>query len=154
VVVAVDGSPSSEHAFDLAVEVAAALGARCTVLTVAPPRTYFPPGKGESTVSEHEVRSYTRLGRRWAERAREKGIAQVETASLEGLVADRIVGYAQEHHPDLLVLGARSLSGARRMFLGGVSTSVVAHLPCPVLVVPEPPSGSAPAGEEPPTAVP
>jgi nucleotide-binding universal stress UspA family protein len=143
IVVAVDGSPSSQGAFALACEMAGAFGARLVLVTVAPYRTYFPPGKGEANVSEHEVRSYARLSRRWAATARARGVASVETVNLEGFVADAIIEYAERERPDLLVLGARGLSGARRMFLGGVSTSVVAHLPCPVLVVPEPAAASA-----------
>ena len=37
---------------------------------------------------------------------------------------------------DLLVLGARGYGPLRRVFLGSVSTEVVCHAPCPVLVVP------------------
>eukprot|EP00026_Physarum_polycephalum_P018453 Phypoly_transcript_20047.p1 GENE.Phypoly_transcript_20047~~Phypoly_transcript_20047.p1 ORF type:complete len:153 (+),score=23.44 Phypoly_transcript_20047:107-565(+) len=39
-------------------------------------------------------------------------------------------------HPDILVLGSRSLNVVQRLFLGSVSTHFVQHAPCPVLVVP------------------
>jgi nucleotide-binding universal stress UspA family protein len=149
VVVAVDGTASARHALELACEVAGALEARLVLLSVAPSRTYFPPGKGEANVTDHEVQTYKRMSLRWAEKARARGIASVETVNLEGMAADAIVEYAEQHRPDLLVVGARALSGARRMFFGGVSTSVVSRLPCPVLVVPEPPEGSAAAEDDP-----
>jgi nucleotide-binding universal stress UspA family protein len=48
--------------------------------------------------------------------------------------AEAIVEYAQLHHVDLIVLGARGHSGLRR-FLGSVSAKVAAEAPCSVTIV-------------------
>jgi len=149
IVVAVDGSPSSEAAFDRACEIAGAFQAKLIVLTVAPVQTYFPPGKGPADVSDHEVATYRRIAARAAEKARSHGIAVVEAVNLDGFVVDSILGYVERSPPDLLVVGARGLSGARRMFLGGVSTSIVGHVACPVLIVPEPVEPAGAAGSPP-----
>jgi nucleotide-binding universal stress UspA family protein len=38
------------------------------------------------------------------------------------------------HDLDLLVMGSRDLGAVRRVVLGSVSTHVVRHAPCPVIV--------------------
>ena len=44
-------------------------------------------------------------------------------------------GPLEQNPTDLLVVGSRGLSAARRLLLGSVSTALVNHAPCPVLVV-------------------
>jgi nucleotide-binding universal stress UspA family protein len=50
-------------------------------------------------------------------------------------VAESIVNYASEQKVDLIVIGTRGRSGLKRLVLGSVASSVVAHAGCPVLVV-------------------
>jgi nucleotide-binding universal stress UspA family protein len=52
-----------------------------------------------------------------------------------GNPADVIVQEAEESGADLIVVGTRGLSAARRAILGSVSTNVVHHATCDVLVV-------------------
>lgn len=49
--------------------------------------------------------------------------------------ADAIIGVAEEVGADLIVVGNRGMSGARRFLLGSVPNSVTHHAPCSVLVV-------------------
>ena len=46
-----------------------------------------------------------------------------------------IVQEAEESGADLIVVGTRGLNAAKRLVLGSVSTNVVHHAPCDVLVV-------------------
>ena len=39
------------------------------------------------------------------------------------------------HDADLLVIGSRGLGGFRGMLLGSVTQQVIAHAPCPVVVI-------------------
>jgi nucleotide-binding universal stress UspA family protein len=57
-----------------------------------------------------------------------------EPCVLEGRPATLIVDEARRFGADLIVMGARGLSAVRRLLLGSVSSEVVDHAPCPVLV--------------------
>jgi len=52
-----------------------------------------------------------------------------------GQVADTIINIAKEESSDLIVIGSRGLSGAKRFLLGSISNSVSHHAECPVLIV-------------------
>jgi nucleotide-binding universal stress UspA family protein len=52
-----------------------------------------------------------------------------------GKPAEEILKAAATHHPDLIVMGAKGLSAVDRFVLGSVSTRVVQHANCAVLVV-------------------
>lgn len=58
----------------------------------------------------------------------------VEVRVLEGRPATEIVIEAVRFGADLIVVGARGLSSVRRLLVGSVSSEVVDHAPCPVLV--------------------
>lgn len=52
-----------------------------------------------------------------------------------GVPADEIIKVASNEHADLIVMGTRGLSAIARVLLGSVSTGVVDHANCAVLVV-------------------
>ena len=53
----------------------------------------------------------------------------------EGDAKKEILKFAEEHHPDLIVVGARRRSNLSRFLLGSVSTAVMRHAKCSVQVV-------------------
>jgi nucleotide-binding universal stress UspA family protein len=59
----------------------------------------------------------------------------VETRVLEGDPREELVRAAEEWPADLVVVGARGLSGIAGFFLGSVSLAVARHAHCPVMVV-------------------
>jgi len=65
-------------------------------------------------------------------------IGQIQTHLLTGYPAEQIVSFAEEHKPDLLVLGARGLRSTLGILLGGVAQQVVEYVNCPVLTVRSP----------------
>ncbi len=59
----------------------------------------------------------------------------VDTEVLEGPEAEAILNVAKTRKSDLIVMGTRGLGRLTGFFLGSVSQKVVAHAPCPVLLV-------------------
>jgi nucleotide-binding universal stress UspA family protein len=53
---------------------------------------------------------------------------------LEGNPANEIINYAQAHEIDLIVIGSRGLNPFQSWYLGSISSQVVQHAPCAVLV--------------------
>jgi nucleotide-binding universal stress UspA family protein len=49
--------------------------------------------------------------------------------------ADNIIGLAQEHSVDLIVVGHRGRANLEKFLLGSVALRTVSHAPCSVLVV-------------------
>lgn len=58
-----------------------------------------------------------------------------EAAVASGDPARAIVQIAQEHHADLIIVGAHGHTGLRHTLLGGVAEKVVRHAPCTVLTI-------------------
>lgn len=140
IAVAFDGSAPSQRALDLAVELAKLASASLTIVGVVPAPIRFTTPSGEHIESETGERRYMpELLSRFAEPAGRRLGGRVETVIREGSVVDELLTFVDDRRPDLLVLGARGLSTARRILMGSVSDAVVHHATCSVLVVRPPP---------------
>ena len=60
---------------------------------------------------------------------------KVETFAREGAAADAILDVAEEQHADLIVVGNKGMTGAKRFLLGSVPNKVSHHAPCSVLII-------------------
>jgi nucleotide-binding universal stress UspA family protein len=69
-----------------------------------------------------------------ADEVREAGVA-VETFAREGDPADAILDVAEERGVDLIVVGNKGMTGAKRFLLGSVPNKVSHHAPCSVLII-------------------
>jgi len=69
-----------------------------------------------------------------AEAPREGGI-EAETYARQGDPADAILDVAEEQGADLIVVGNKGMTGARRFLLGSVPNRVSHHAPCSVLII-------------------
>ena len=67
--------------------------------------------------------------------ARTAGVAEVETFARQGDAADAILDVAEEQGADLVVVGNKGMTGAKRFLLGSVPNKVSHHAPCSVLIV-------------------
>jgi nucleotide-binding universal stress UspA family protein len=69
-----------------------------------------------------------------AEIIQEAGV-KVETFAREGDPADAILDVAEEQGADLIVVGNKGMTGAKRFLLGSVPNKVSHHAPCSVLII-------------------
>ena len=69
-----------------------------------------------------------------ASEARREGV-KVELHAVPGDAADVLVTVAKDVGADLVVVGNRGMSGARRFVLGSVPNKVSHHCPCSLLIV-------------------
>jgi nucleotide-binding universal stress UspA family protein len=67
--------------------------------------------------------------------AKQAGITKADGSVNEGYPADVILAHASEQKADLIVLGRRGIRGIGRLLMGSVSSSVISHSECDVLVV-------------------
>jgi nucleotide-binding universal stress UspA family protein len=69
-----------------------------------------------------------------AEAADAAGV-EAHTHAREGDPADVIVDLAEEREADLIIVGNKGMTGARRFLLGSVPDKISHHAPCSVLIV-------------------
>jgi nucleotide-binding universal stress UspA family protein len=65
---------------------------------------------------------------------REAGVS-VELHAREGDPADAILDVAEEQGADLIVVGNKGMTGAKRFLLGSVPNKVSHHAPCSVMII-------------------
>ena len=141
ILVGTDGSDTAQAALGRAIELAAGLGARLHIVSayepVADPRLL-----GEQVVAPKDVQwainprgdVLTLLEAARAE-ALSGGVTLVETSARQGDAADAILDVAEEQRSDLIVVGNKGMTGAKRFLLGSVPNKVSHHAPCSVLIV-------------------
>lgn len=140
ILLAVDGSDASMSAVAVTAALPIPSGSEIRVVSVVP-TTFAPEGSPWPNVirvdppNDHD-RIVDDVGRRLldiADRLR-VGDKTVHVEVLDGRPATEIVRAAERWAADLIVVGARGLSTVRRLLIGSVSSEVVDHAPCPVLV--------------------
>ena len=70
-----------------------------------------------------------------AELAEQRGATSTRTFARQGDPADAILDVAEEQGADLIVVGNKGMTGAKRFLLGSVPNKVSHHAPCSVLIV-------------------
>ena len=133
IVVGFDGSEHSRKALERAADIAN--GATIAVVCSADvSKLMRDPAGGASPVDPADAEARTNAladARKFVEG---RGVEAVFIEG-HGNAADVIVQEAEESGADLIVVGTRGLNAAKRLFMGSVSTNVVHHAPCDVLVV-------------------
>ena len=140
ILVGTDGSPTATHAVSTAVDLASAFGARLHVVSSAPitNSAYLGPelvGIGDAVArcdAAQREQAWATLEAARAEGAR-RGI-ETDVHQCQGDAAEAICRVAETVRADLVVVGNRGMTGARR-FLGSVPNKVSHHAPCSVLIV-------------------
>jgi nucleotide-binding universal stress UspA family protein len=140
IVVGTDGSETAQKAVQEAIELAKAVGASIELVSAYEPVPTArlrqearetpedlqwmvnPREEVDSTLSEA------------GDTVREAGV-DVNTYAREGDPADAILDVAEEKGADLIVVGNKGMTGAKRFLLGSVPNKVSHHAPCSVLII-------------------
>jgi nucleotide-binding universal stress UspA family protein len=140
IVVGTDGSETAAEAVRQARELARLAGATLSIVSAYAP------------ISERRVKDQQReapadvqyeIGPREdvnlildtaAAEARKEGV-EVQTHPVEGDPGEAILNIAEETSADLIVVGNKGMTGARRFLLGSVPNNISHHAPCSVMIV-------------------
>ena len=141
IVVGTDGSETAGEAVRQATEIAKLSGARLDVVSAFEPipqgrikaEAGSAPGDVQYEISPREDVNLVLDNASTA--ARKEGVEEVQTHSREGDPADAILDVAEEINADLIVVGNKGMTGAKRFLLGSVPNKVSHHAPCSVIIV-------------------
>jgi nucleotide-binding universal stress UspA family protein len=138
IVVGTDGSPNAQAAVRQATELAKCNRARLHLVSAYPDA----PGYSEvirsgATREPINLRQVAESVLARVQREVEAHELEVITHAREGEPAHVILQVAQEHNADLIVVGARGVSGFTRFLLGSVSSKLAHHAPCSLMIVRE-----------------
>jgi nucleotide-binding universal stress UspA family protein len=140
IVVGTDGSDTAAEAVRQAVELAKLSGAELNIVSAYEPVSKRRVEK-ESLDAPADVQY--EIGPREdvnlvldaaAATARSEGI-EVQTHPVEGEPAEAVLDIAEKTEADLIVVGNKGMTGARRFLLGSVPNNVSHHAPCSVMIV-------------------
>lgn len=137
--VAVDGSSSSELALEQAADLASAEHVKSlTLLAVTPPVSAFVAMAGQNPErlrADARAEDFQRLDA--AAKGRPGGL-EPEVVHLDGDPGRAIIEQAERGGNDLIVMGSRGHGPIGSLVLGSVSTYVLQHSPVAVLVIHQP----------------
>ncbi|OGO38806.1 MAG: universal stress protein [Chloroflexi bacterium RBG_16_57_11] len=134
ILVAVDGSEHALKAARVAGEFARQMQAELRLVTVYEP---VPTYLGEPNL-QHALDERFALAQQVIDGAlQEIGEipGELKTDVLEGPAAEAILAVIEARNNDLVIMGTRGLGRLTGLLLGSQSQKVVAHAPCPVLLV-------------------
>jgi nucleotide-binding universal stress UspA family protein len=140
IVVGTDGSDTAKQAVQQAIELAQSIGAKLEIVSAYEPvpaqrlreeRRETPEDLQWAINPREDVDATLRAA---ADRADESGVTAT-TYSRRGDPADAILDVAEEQDADLIVVGNKGMTGAKRFLLGSVPNKVSHHAPCSVLII-------------------
>jgi len=140
IVVGTDGSDTARQAVRQATELARSVGARIELVSAYEPVS-------DARLREESIHVPEDL--QWMINPREDvqgmleqaaaeiraGGVEVEVFARQGDPADAILDVAEERGSDLIVVGNKGMTGAKRFLLGSVPNKVSHHAPCSVLII-------------------
>ena len=141
IVVGTDGSETAAEAVSQAADLAKEHGAALHLVSAYEPVSEARQRQERSEAPrdmEHQVNPREDVNATLAdaeEKVKQSGLEQVETHSREGDPADIILDVCDEQSADLVVVGNKGMTGARRFLLGSVPNKVSHHANCSVLIV-------------------
>lgn len=135
ILVAHDGSKSSDKALKKAVEMAISLNASLTVLSVIPELYLTELSDADRSKIFNALSKETADAMEKIRKALSGKSIEVKTLIRQGDPAEKILETAQKMKADLIVTGSHGKHGTKKFLLGSVSSKVVDYSKCPVMVV-------------------
>lgn len=140
IVVGTDGSETAAEAVLQAVDLAKLAGAQLSIVSAyqpVPKRRLEGEQQGVPADVQYEIgpREDVNLVLDAAAATAKKEGLEVQTHPVEGEPAEAILNVAEETGADLIVVGNKGMTGARRFLLGSVPNNVSHHAPCSVVIV-------------------
>ncbi len=140
IVVGTDGSSTALQAVRQSIDLAKAVGAKLDIVSAYEPVSQQRLSE-ERRVAPEDVQ--------WAITPREDVDATLEEAAVlareadvpvdtfarQGDPADAVLDVAEEREADLIIVGNKGMTGAKRFLLGSVPNKVSHHAPCSVLII-------------------
>jgi nucleotide-binding universal stress UspA family protein len=140
IVVGTDGSDTATQAVRQAIELARSIGARIELVSAYEPVSDARL-REESIVVPQDLQ-WMINPREDVDATLEEAAAEIRAAGIEvevfarqGDPADAILDVAEERGSDLIVVGNKGMTGAKRFLLGSVPNKVSHHAPCSVLII-------------------
>lgn len=134
--VALDGTPESRRACEIAIDIASRFRSSITVGTVQLAGKQGPHPELESLVPiDADGKTLPMVIEEFRAAALARGVLSVEAVFLHGEVIPTLLEYLRDHPHDLAITGSRELSRGQRLLRGSVSSGLANEAPCPVLVV-------------------
>jgi len=144
ILVPIDGSQNATRALDVGTKLSKTYGAELLILNVIPTPSVLlgaPAGLGIQPTGlesyyEQQERDASHFLDRSMELAKAHGVAaRIEAVRAAKSVVEEIIGVAARKNIDLIVIGTRGVGGFRKLLQGSVSSGVVTHAECNVMVV-------------------
>jgi len=141
ILVAFDGSKDATKAVEIACSLAEKYGSTLTVVHVY--STALPPYTGVTPMPVPELNGVSALSKERARGVLAKGMETAQNLGIKakgelieaGSTVQAITEFAATEKADLIVVGTRGMTGFKKLILGSVSSGLVSHSECPVLVV-------------------
>jgi nucleotide-binding universal stress UspA family protein len=140
IVVGTDGSETAAGAVAQAVDLAKAMGSKLYIVSAfVPSEPVVDRGEAAEVPADVQHQTGPRQGVNQvldgAAGVAEKAGVEAETRPREGDPADALLDVAEEVNADLIVVGNKGMTGAKRFLLGSVPNKVSHHAPCGVYIV-------------------
>jgi nucleotide-binding universal stress UspA family protein len=140
IVVGTDGSETASEAVRQAADLAKLAGAKLDIVSAYEPvskRRLAGEQQDAPADVQHEIgpREDVNLVLEGAAASAKSQGVEVQTHPVEAEPAEAILNVAEQTGADLIVVGNKGMSGARRFLLGSVPNKVSHHAPCSVIIV-------------------
>jgi nucleotide-binding universal stress UspA family protein len=136
ILVPVDGSDISYRALDSALFLSERLGSKITAIHVIEkvPTVYIQSQKILDEILETHKNESQKILDEYSSIATKKGIA-INTVLLEGNPASTILEFSQMEKYEVIIIGSRGMGHFKELILGSVSSKILHHSLCPVLLI-------------------